>query len=708
MIMRKLLRSFRGGNWNTGRILLLLGWLGLAPAPCLQADELDNWYVQSTPVTSELCGVFYGNGMFVAVGQKGMILTSTDGMNWTIQQSPTADDLEAVCFGNNIFVAVGATGTIITSSDGVNWFKRSSGTGETLWAVIWDATTPQQNTGTGEFVAVGNDGTVATSTGGASWTSVTRDLGSGYALWGVAAAPDSGGLAVVGGSDLIWEDGYQGWRSTNSGTRNYLYGVTEGLYQEYIRGSPLVSDDRYVAVGQAGTVLVADYNFEYIYSKWGGWTSEYVASENDLYGVRCLTYTTNYYSVGLPGESSYLVGNYVAVGDQGAIVTSADSGVTWIVRNSPTSAALIDVTYGNGIYVAVGAGGTIVATVPAPVPVFPNKGTYYGMFSVPGAVAVESSGCFTLTATSRGTYSGSAQLSSVKCPFTGYFDIYGATGGNIAGAKQTPVQLSLQVDPSDADHLIGTISSGSWTAQLMAERSVYDAKTNPAPQAGQYVMVIPGSSSSTNAPGGDGFGTARVTTAGKVTLQATLADGTVLPAQSGTLLKNGLWPLFVKVYGDAGLVTSWVTLTETPGSSVSGNLSWIKPALPAAKYYPGGFAVDTSLIGSRYAEPASGSNILALTNAVISFSGGGLTGAITNEIRIGRKNTVTNLSSNRLTLSFTTTDGVFQGTVVQPGAPKSKAISFSGVVLQDQDTGWGFFLNSGLSGQANLEPASPQ
>ena len=691
--MKKLLRSFRGGNWNSCRILLLLGCLGLAPAPCLQAGELDNWYVQSTPVTSELCGVFYGNGMFVAVGQKGMILTSTDGMNWTIQKSPTANNLEAVCIGNGIFVAVGANGTILTSSDGANWLSRKSGTSQTLWAV------------TSQFTAIGNDGTVLTSAGGSSWTPVTRLLGTGYQLWGAANGIESGVLDLVGDLDIAWEDDCKGWEHSSTGSSSYLCAVTSGCRITTMGGFLSGWWDRFVAVGEAGTVLTDDYTYNDQYNScgWSGWANAYVATDNDLYGVRYL----NPSSVYLADSTYYINGTYVAVGNKGAIITSPD-GNTWTVRNSPTSAALIDVAYGNGIYVAVGANGTIVATVPAPVPVFPNKGTYNGIFSVPGAVSVEGSGCFTLTATSKGTFSGSAQLSTVRCPFTGYFDIYGATGGNIAGAKQTPVQLSLQVDPSDADHLTGTIGSGSWTAQLMAERSVYDAKTNPAPQAGQYVMVIPGGGTSTTAPGGDGYGTVKVTTAGRVTLQATLADGTVLPVQSGTLLKNGLWPLFVKVYGGAGLVTSWVTLTETPGSSVSGNLNWVKPVLHAAQYYPGGFAVDTSIIGSRYVEPGSGSNILALTNAVISFTGGDLAGAITNQIRIGRKNTVTNLSSNRLALSFTATDGVFQGTVVQPGAPKSKAIPFSGVVLQDRDTGWGFFLNSGLSGQANLEPASPQ
>jgi len=52
---------------------------------------------------------------------------------------------------------------------------------------------------------------------------------------------------------------------------------------------------------------------------------------------------------------------YVAVGDNGVILTSPDL-IFWAQRNSGTSAHLYDVTYGAGIFVAVGAGGTILTS----------------------------------------------------------------------------------------------------------------------------------------------------------------------------------------------------------------------------------------------------------------------------------------------------------------------------------------------------------
>ncbi len=48
------------------------------------ADPLDNWYWRNPlPQGNDLGRIIYANGIFVAVGACGIILTSTDGTNWT-------------------------------------------------------------------------------------------------------------------------------------------------------------------------------------------------------------------------------------------------------------------------------------------------------------------------------------------------------------------------------------------------------------------------------------------------------------------------------------------------------------------------------------------------------------------------------------------------------------------------------------------------
>jgi hypothetical protein len=59
--------------------------------------------------------VTYGNGLFVAVGEWGTILTSPDGVTWTARTSGTSNLLYDVTYGNGTFVAVGEWGTILTS-----------------------------------------------------------------------------------------------------------------------------------------------------------------------------------------------------------------------------------------------------------------------------------------------------------------------------------------------------------------------------------------------------------------------------------------------------------------------------------------------------------------------------------------------------------------------------------------------------------------
>ena len=58
---------------------------------------------------------------------------------------------------------------------------------------------------------------------------------------------------------------------------------------------------------------------------------------------------------------TYGNGTFVAVGVGGTILTSPD-GVNWTAQNSGTNNHLRGVTYGNGTFVAVGLGGTILTS----------------------------------------------------------------------------------------------------------------------------------------------------------------------------------------------------------------------------------------------------------------------------------------------------------------------------------------------------------
>ena len=102
----------------------------------------------------------HGQGMFVAVGNAGTILTSADGMDWWPEFSGIETALNGVAYGNGLFVTVGTAGTILTSEDGLMWTEQISGSANVLEAVSY---------GNGVFVAVGGNG-VLTSSDGTTWS----------------------------------------------------------------------------------------------------------------------------------------------------------------------------------------------------------------------------------------------------------------------------------------------------------------------------------------------------------------------------------------------------------------------------------------------------------------------------------------------------------------------------------------------------------
>jgi len=63
-----------------------------------------------------LAGIAYGDGRFVAVGEGGVCMTSTDGKSWSSNDLPTINTLQGVAFGNDTFVAAGEYGALSSTS----------------------------------------------------------------------------------------------------------------------------------------------------------------------------------------------------------------------------------------------------------------------------------------------------------------------------------------------------------------------------------------------------------------------------------------------------------------------------------------------------------------------------------------------------------------------------------------------------------------
>jgi len=65
----------------------------------------------------------------------------------------------------------------------------------------------------------------------------------------------------------------------------------------------------------------------------------------------------------VPASVTYGIGVFAAVGNAGTIFRSTDEGMTWTKSNTGTRGNLLGVAYGGGVFVAVGSGGTILSSL---------------------------------------------------------------------------------------------------------------------------------------------------------------------------------------------------------------------------------------------------------------------------------------------------------------------------------------------------------
>jgi hypothetical protein len=259
------------------------------------------------------------------------------------------------------------------------------------------------------------------------------------------------------------------------------------------------------------------------------------------------------------------------------------------------------------------------------------------------------------------------------------------------------VQMALDITVG-AEAVTGTIGEGTWTADLLAKRAAFNAKTNMWPYEVKYTVVLPGSGSA-DSPAGYSYGAASVDKSGKLKFTGSLADSTAV-GQSALLAGDGSWPLYANLYGGKGVLEGWLTFDPTGGANKwTGTVRWVKEAQAKAKFYPGGFSNDLEIATSSYA-PAS--PILPLTSGgTVSFSGGNVAD-FSNSITVTADNKVVNQSENRLTLSFVLPSGLFNGSVTPPDGTRARP--FHGAVLQNSGVGYGYFLGTNQSGSVMVGP----
>ena len=205
-------------------------------------------------------GVAYGKdnlgaGLWVAVGQGGVIAKSTDGNVWTPAATSTYGNVGGLTsgygvaygkdnLGGNLWVAVGDGGVIAKSTDGNVWTPAATVTGVSGKGGLtsgYGVAYGKDNLGAGLWVAVGDGGLIAKSTDGNTWTPAATsadgskggitDVGEGVAYGkdnlgaGLWVAVGSGGLIAKSTDGNVWTSAASSADGSKGGLTTRGYGA---------------------------------------------------------------------------------------------------------------------------------------------------------------------------------------------------------------------------------------------------------------------------------------------------------------------------------------------------------------------------------------------------------------------------------------------------------------------------------------------------
>ncbi|MGY8769140.1 MAG: WD40/YVTN/BNR-like repeat-containing protein [Pirellulales bacterium] len=158
-------RYIRGIGFGNNKFIGLGGDPGAVgdSKPFIMTTTDGTQWSEPTSITGKnmLRRIAWGEGRFVAVGDRGRRASSTDALEWLDSPDVKAiDTLIDVAYGAGVFVGVGLHGLRMTSTDGITWTDRQTGEeGEHLNSIFW---------ADNRFVTVGF-GVTFTSTDGRMW-----------------------------------------------------------------------------------------------------------------------------------------------------------------------------------------------------------------------------------------------------------------------------------------------------------------------------------------------------------------------------------------------------------------------------------------------------------------------------------------------------------------------------------------------------------
>ncbi len=327
------------------------------------------------------------------------------------------------------------------------------------------------------------------------------------------------------------------------------------------------------------------------------------------------------------------------------------------------------------------------------------RGSFNGLVFPTNSLVPAKCGFFQVEVGADGSFTGFLRQGIASHPLAGRFDLNGLATATVTRAGQSPATVSLQLDTTSGERLMGRFDDDGTVIEMFAYRQVFDGRVSVTPLAGRYTFVMPSPTNVVNSPAGDAFGEIIVDGAGRVKFAGELPDGTPIRHEA-TLARNGLLPLHVPLAGGRGMLLGWITVSKDPNLDAFGEVIWHKPLTPQDRYYPGGFSTRRHLFGNLYiptAVAASGGRDIAGM-----LSGGDLDKVILGDpgvpVLAGSPGHVTLARFNWV---FRPDTGYVDGTFIHPATKQETA--FHCALLQKRGWTSGYFLGQNHSGVVQLQ-----
>jgi len=300
----------------------------------------------STHTPNSVHAVAFGGGRFVAVGDRGKMAHSADGITWTAVSNTTFGEshIYSIAYGGGRFVAGGADGKMAHSTNGTTWTSVSDST-------FANSSIIEIAYGGGRFVAIGGGRRIAHSANGTTWTASGTDIfAGGYAPLNCITFGNRRFVMGRANTTCAACNPNMGY-STDGGTWT---GVINDVFNLRTNGinSIAYGDKKFIAVGGlsggaspgSGRSLIAQSSNG---ASWTAVTSRNVFGTEPIYAI---TYGGSY---------------FVAAGSEGRGYSA--NGTTWTAINSRVfgeNDLVRHITYGNGRFVMVGDSYTRVGNNP--------------------------------------------------------------------------------------------------------------------------------------------------------------------------------------------------------------------------------------------------------------------------------------------------------------------------------------------------------